>query len=223
MTGTVVALVHTLALHMKRFAGREGKRSASRAQGPEAETLRWWKVNRAVGLFSLFSMISCVPGKTTDASRCYRSTTILNRQLSIPCDGSIAIDPNTGSEILVLPGASTSVLSLGVKASTLLQYYELFKLDSGTVIDNEYASITGQRVQGDSVYCIFLEHTMDPSVDFGGMFLVDVVEIHVMRKNVDDGLSVVNSIRDNNLVKRCGPNTHCIRTHPKSIASGLSR
>ena len=210
-------------LHECEVCGEVVKRSASWAQGLEAETLRRWKVNRAVGLFSLLSMISCVPGKTTDASRCYRSTAILNRQLSIPCDGSIAIDPYTGSEILVLPGASTSVSSRGVKALTLLQYYELFKLDSGTVIDNEYASITGQRAQGDSVYCIFLEHTLDPSVDFGGMFLLDVVEIHVMRKNVDDGLSVVNSLRDNNLVKRCGPNTHCIRTHAKTIAMGLSR
>ena len=47
MTGTVVALVHTLALHMKRFANREGKRSASRAQGPEAESLRWFQITLA--------------------------------------------------------------------------------------------------------------------------------------------------------------------------------
>ena len=36
----MMVLVHTLALHMKRFAGREGKRSASMALGAEAETLR---------------------------------------------------------------------------------------------------------------------------------------------------------------------------------------
>jgi hypothetical protein len=43
MTGTVVVLGHTLALHMKRSAGREVKRSAARTQGPEAETLRWFQ------------------------------------------------------------------------------------------------------------------------------------------------------------------------------------
>ncbi len=40
MTGTVVALVHTLALHVKRFAGGEVRRSASRAQGAEVKALR---------------------------------------------------------------------------------------------------------------------------------------------------------------------------------------
>jgi hypothetical protein len=59
----VIVLVHTLALHMKRFAGREVKRSASRAQGPEAETLRRWKFHPPLVLLSCL-LIGAVP--TTD-------------------------------------------------------------------------------------------------------------------------------------------------------------
>jgi hypothetical protein len=58
-----MVLVHTLALHMKRFAGREVKRSASRAQGPEAETLRRLK---AAALIIALHLTSCTPN--TDAS-----------------------------------------------------------------------------------------------------------------------------------------------------------
>jgi hypothetical protein len=44
---------------MKRFAGREVKRSASRAQGPEAETLRWFKLCCQVLVLGL---VSCSSG-----------------------------------------------------------------------------------------------------------------------------------------------------------------
>lgn len=178
---------------------------------------------RALGLFSLLAVISCVSSKTSDSSGCYKAASILNRQMNIPCDGSVFIDPDTGSEILVLPGATTSASSRAVDAATVLHYYELFRLDSGTVIGNEYVSITGQRVQGDSVVCIYLEHTLRPSIDFGNKFLLDIVEVHGTMKTAEVGLSVINSLRDNHRNKECGSNTMCFRAHAKNITSRMRR
>ncbi len=122
----------------------------------------------------------------------------------------------------MLPNAITHASSRAVEASTVLHYYELFKLDSGTVIGNEYASVTGQLTKGDSVVYVYLEHTLQPSVDFGNKFLLDIVEIHVTRKTAEVGLFVVNSLLDNHLTRECGQNTHCFREHAKNIASRIS-
>ena len=52
-------MVHTLALHMKRFACGEVKRSAARAQAPEAETLRRFNVLIAVICLALLLLTGC--------------------------------------------------------------------------------------------------------------------------------------------------------------------
>jgi hypothetical protein len=55
----VAVLVHTLALTMKRLAGREVKRSASRAQGHEAETLRPFSLLALTNFLWAILLVSC--------------------------------------------------------------------------------------------------------------------------------------------------------------------